>query len=1408
MTSDTFRFNPFPGLRPFDFGEQHLFFGREGQSEKILNRLRENGFLAIVGTSGSGKSSLIRAGLLPDLYGGFMTAAGSHWRVAIFRPGGDPMGNLARALNKPDVLQTETPAGGDQERSDTLLEVTLRRSGLGLIEATRLARLGQHENLLVIVDQFEELFRFAGAANSHAQADDAAAFVKLLLEAGRQSDVPIYVVIAMRSDFIGDCARFPDLPETVTAGMYLVPRMTRQQRRQAIEGPVAVGGGTISLRLVNRLLNEVGDNPDQLPILQHALMRTWEHWSAHERGDEPIDFGDYDAIGGLEHALSNHADEAYDALPDDRHREIAKRMFQCLTEKGLDNREIRRPTSVKRIADVAHASTSEVIRVIEEFHKQGRSFLNTPDKGDLAAESLIDISHESLIRLWSRLKIWVNEESESAQMYRRLADSAERHARAEEGLWHAPELDNALAWRTRGAPSPEWAQRYAGAFDSVMGFLDESRNARAAEEAETQRRRNEELHRTRRHLLVVSVFSAVAVALGAYGWIEKRIADRNAVEAKTQEAIARTQEAMARRSEEKLRFGGLRERKLEWETIGDEEYLLDELITLLPREQTTKWRHWKAGLLIREERLDEAQIEADALVQEAPESESARTTRGYIYFLNNKPDNALKEFQYIQARISARSPLNLLNLAITLASLGRYDEARQSLETAIREVQGADTTGGSEELIPPEITQATGRVELDATGDVFLAGLYYLKGNLESYAGGRDFIARFEDADREALNLKLREMDKEDACLVALTWAWLHQRARPQDYGLLATEGALWERAGYPDYAARRYAAFQAAHARHADGRYVDLAGWVKNRSNEIDPSGSYARSALPAMNTSEMEVESQILVSKKRLAEAETLIDDAIKKEPSNTRLYLRRVEIHYAMATKADAEREELENKIHDLNESRTRFATASPNAKGSGTSTEQQPNTAESAQLKNLQEQADAKKTEAMKYYDSVVQDCNIVLEGRSGVADAYFDRAYAKYNLQGRPEPPLRATNTILEDLRRGLLLKPDSDFMLALSNFLTGRDMSKLSENDPRLDEALRVREKYARVSPADSENLARLAALQQKKNRFADSLRSIERAIAVDGSDPGYYETRAEAEKALGLDLVQVQQRQAEGYRRAGDLLSSRGKPTAGYAYEQSWKQMREVAKAENNEDMHCDSAVRTCAVTKVLAVSSEWIVSRIDSVMTGAGDTRDVRIDRGREDGIVSGSRGNLYAAYSKEGKHERPVGQIGTGEVLFVEPRSALVRVTMKSPSGDGRVRQNDGFMLKALVADGAERSVLWTVAKDHIVLLNLEGERILDYAKLHGRADAELDEQLFKTMLDDIHEVEFKDEKMRDAVVTAGSFHGKTLREALAGATRADLERFLKYVARYPGDYFGRDWKIAVIYALWVREGAPDE
>ncbi|NIT71594.1 MAG: hypothetical protein GWN55_06035, partial [Phycisphaerae bacterium] len=160
------------------------------------------------------------------------------------------------------------------------------------------------------------------ASENQQKGDEAAAFVTSLLEATKSDEVPIYVVLTMRSDFLGECSQFRDLPEAMNEGQYLVPRMTRDQRRAAIAGPVAVGGGDIAPRLVQQLLNDVGDNPDQLPILQHALMRTWNHWAKQSRNHNSIDLENYESIGGMQQALSFHADEAYDELRDERSKKI------------------------------------------------------------------------------------------------------------------------------------------------------------------------------------------------------------------------------------------------------------------------------------------------------------------------------------------------------------------------------------------------------------------------------------------------------------------------------------------------------------------------------------------------------------------------------------------------------------------------------------------------------------------------------------------------------------------------------------------------------------------------------------------------------------------------------------------------------------------------------------------------------------------------------------------------------------------------------------------------------------------------------------------------------------------------------------------------------------------------------
>ena len=484
MTAPPRRHNPYPGLRPFRSDEEHLFFGRENQVDSMIDKLAARRFLAVVGTSGSGKSSLVNCGLRPALHRGLMASAGSRWKIVQFRPGADPMRACAEALAEPGGLFGAIEQPGMPLAQ--IAEATLRMSSLGLVDLCEQAQLDAETRVLVVVDQFEELFRYRQAGGA---ASDAVAFVKLLLEARAPADGRIHVVLTMRSDFLGECSQFAGLPEAINEGQYLVPRMTREETRSAIVGPVRVAGAEISPLLVTRLLNDVGDNPDQLSILQHALNRTWAHWQNEGGEAGELDLPHYEAIGTMASALDRHAEKAYDEL-DERQQRLAEKAFKALTDRGTDARGVRRPTRLAALAEIAGASQAELLDVLAVFRKPSRSFLMPPAAEPATGETVIDISHESLMRVWSRLAEWTAEEATSARTYRRLADAAALHEAGEASLWRDPELRMALDWHRRDQPTKAWALQYHPGWDAAMRFLAASRakEARTLAEAEVERR--------------------------------------------------------------------------------------------------------------------------------------------------------------------------------------------------------------------------------------------------------------------------------------------------------------------------------------------------------------------------------------------------------------------------------------------------------------------------------------------------------------------------------------------------------------------------------------------------------------------------------------------------------------------------------------------------------------------------------------------------------------------------------------------------------------------------------------------------------------------------------------------------------------------------------------------------------
>jgi len=557
---DNKNFNPFPGLRPFAPEESDLFFGREGESEEVVGKLLKNKFVTVIGASGSGKSSLIYCGVLPKVKK-LKTDKNADWRILTFRPGNDPFGNLA------DALSESLYASGNERLDRNTILSELQNNPDGISGAVRNLMLKPEEKVLIVVDQFEELFRYSTLGKTDPSLAPAGWFVDFLVDTVDQSTGNIFTIITMRSDFIGECAHFQGLTQLINNSNYLVPHMGSENYRQAIEGPVKYAGAEIDPALVEILLKDIGDRTDQLPVLQHAMMRTWSHWRELDDLDRPINKSDHDSVGTMSNAMSLHANEAYEELSL-RGKEICEVMFKTLTEKGSDNKGLRRPSDVKTIKSIAGCTSEELFDVVEKFRVPARSFITPRHNVPLTEDSIIDLSHESLMRLWDRLREWVDDEASSVQMYMRLSEASAMYQQGKTSLWRPPDLQLAINWRDSHKPTLTWATRYNPAFERAMVYLRTSEKEYLEEEANKIRLQKRQLKRTKIVLIIVSFAAILSMGFMLFAFIQKIAADRETVRANiaTETALAEKKNA----DEKKIEADSASLRAIKQKNIADQ----------------------------------------------------------------------------------------------------------------------------------------------------------------------------------------------------------------------------------------------------------------------------------------------------------------------------------------------------------------------------------------------------------------------------------------------------------------------------------------------------------------------------------------------------------------------------------------------------------------------------------------------------------------------------------------------------------------------------------------------------------------------------------------------------------------------------------------------------------------------
>ncbi len=477
---------PYKGLQYFDEGDAALFFGRELLTAELVSQIRDmlflrgegdalRGccFLAVVGASGSGKSSVVRAGLVPALKSDQPLVDGkrpppgsSHWLTRIITPTQHPLEALAISLTRDtESVTAAATLVDDMQREPRSLHFYVQR----LLNPSSSSNDQGEGFLLLVVDQFEELFTLCRSE------PERIAFLDNLLTAAQG---PALVIIVLRADFYAHCAQYPRLRQALCSRQEYIGPMDAGELRRAIEEPARQGGWEFEPGLVDLILRDVGASQDSspepgaLPLLEHALLETWQR-----RRGRTLTLQGYAEAGGVHGAIARTAEGVYARL-DPQQQILARRIFLRLTELGEGTQDTRRRVSLQ-----------ELLPQEEREARLVNGLLKTLADARLVtlAQGTAEVAHEALIREWPALRGWLNEDREGLHLHRHLTEAAQ--------AWEAMSRDLGELYRgARLAQASEWAAQpeHAGELNTQEAeFLRacEAHAEREAQEHEAQRQR-------------------------------------------------------------------------------------------------------------------------------------------------------------------------------------------------------------------------------------------------------------------------------------------------------------------------------------------------------------------------------------------------------------------------------------------------------------------------------------------------------------------------------------------------------------------------------------------------------------------------------------------------------------------------------------------------------------------------------------------------------------------------------------------------------------------------------------------------------------------------------------------------------------------------------------------------------
>jgi formylglycine-generating enzyme required for sulfatase activity len=491
--------SPYKGLGYYDSADALLFFGREKLTVEMVTHLKNHRFLAVVGASGSGKSSLVRAGVIPALRNGEIIEGSQKWEVHVVTPTARPLQALAATLTQ-DTESIRVQA--------TLMDDMRTESrSIDLFASRLLARSGA-PLLLIVIDQFEELFTLCKDPGEQKM------YIDNLLSAA-SPDGAVAVILTLRADFYARCAEFANLRSVLQQYQKFIGPMLLDELRSAIENPALQNGWDFEQGLVDAILHDIEGEPGALPLLSHALQETWKR-----RSGRTMTFAGYHAAGGVHGAIAKTADSVYKELGHEQ-KNVVRSVFLRLTTLGEGVQDTRRRVPLRELMSLEERGVEAVLQKLQDARLV--TTLREGGQEPVQQETFVDVTHEALIREWPQLREWLAENRESLQLHRKLTEAAEEWQRLgcdPDALYRGVQLQLVQEWEKEHASELNDLEQEFLQASVARRDTEKQTQERIAQEREAARRRELQQAQTarRRAILALAATTAAMTLAVALAW--------------------------------------------------------------------------------------------------------------------------------------------------------------------------------------------------------------------------------------------------------------------------------------------------------------------------------------------------------------------------------------------------------------------------------------------------------------------------------------------------------------------------------------------------------------------------------------------------------------------------------------------------------------------------------------------------------------------------------------------------------------------------------------------------------------------------------------------------------------------------------------------------------------------------